>query len=224
MNFLKKIEKSIEDKYVEQSYYNENKPVLDFLSSLTGDISYLEVGSGLNRFPILLKEKFSQIDITCLEINKDLAEKSRLSGFKTVNKDFLENDFPSDSYDVVHCSHVIEHLSYPSIVNFLDELVRITKVNGYIIIRSPLMHPRFYLDIDHVRPYPPNCIVNYFTNSQQQRVGQYKIKTILIWLRREMVSVNIRYIDILLKWFWNNFKFPMSKANAYVLILQKINE
>lgn len=226
--FWKSIKKTIEDRYYRESTKNEDGPILNFFSSLPKDKKYdlLEVGSGLGRFAELIKNNFNEsIDITCLEINKDLAEKTTKIGIKTINKNFLNNELPDEKFDLVHCSHVVEHMPYPDIKNFLDELVRVAKNGGYVIIRSPLMHKGFYKNIDHVRPYPPNSIMDYFTNSLQQETGKYKIKNQFLWLRKEPLNLNIpglRFLNLLLKLVWIYFKFPHAHADGYVLILKKV--
>ena len=85
---------------------------------------------------------------------------------------------------IVHCSHLIEHFKYPEVAQVIDELLRVTKIGGICIIRSPLMWEYFYCDLDHVRPYPPEAIISYFNNDQQQRKGQSKIQVLNIWYRK----------------------------------------
>jgi 2-polyprenyl-3-methyl-5-hydroxy-6-metoxy-1,4-benzoquinol methylase len=46
-----------------------------------------------------------------------------------------ENRFPSAYFDVVHASHLIEHLNDPRA--FLEETARILKPNGYLFIITP---------------------------------------------------------------------------------------
>lgn len=160
-------------KFIDTTNNNEDYEVLNFLKGLSkkNQFQYLEIGSGFGRFPLKIKDLFKNLDIECLEINPDLAKITEASGLKTTVNDAVNLPFDGESFDILHCSHIIEHFKYPDVINFLDELIRITKNKGYIIIRSPLMSPDFYLDIDHIRPYPPETILNYFNNAQQQKVG-----------------------------------------------------
>ncbi len=223
INFLKKI---IEEKYYKETIANEDAPVLGFLRSLSNNThDLLEVGSGAGRFTQLLKKDFHNINITCLETNEKLAERTAQMGVKTITKNFLDNGFPNQKFDIVHCAHVVEHMPYPEITNFLDELVRITKINGFIMIRSPLMNFRFYDDIDHVRPYPPNSILNYFNNSQQQKTSDYGIKQEYVWYRKEPLTFHLRgfyTINLMLKLSWIYVRMPFSQATGYILILRRI--
>lgn len=218
-------------KFIDKTNNHEDYEVIKFLNSLSKEKSfkYLEVGSGLGRFPLKIKNDFKNLNIECLEINLDLAKITEANGLKTTVGDAVNFPFSDEYFDILHCSHIIEHFKYPDVINFLDELIRITKNNGYIIIRSPLMHPDFYLDIDHIRPYPPETIINYFRNKQQQKIGRGNLKVINCWYRRQNLKIfnigssKIKYIiNALLAFFWMCTRFPFSKKNGYILILQKI--
>jgi SAM-dependent methyltransferase len=170
-------------RYVATVQQSEHVQVLEYLAKLPPHTKarYLEVGSGNGAFlPELRPFGF---DITCLELNPELAARTRVAGFLTICRSILDNGFPDSSFDVVHCSHVIEHFGYPDIACVLDELARVTRNGGTIIIRSPLLHPRFYDDLDHIRPYPPETVLNYFSHAEQQRVGRFKVNCELVWIR-----------------------------------------
>lgn len=225
------MKKSPLDRYYSATVEAENRPVLEFLKNQPAkeSLRYLEVGAGLGRFPNLLKNdpSFSSLDITCLEINPDLCDNLKKQNLKTIQGSVTDLPFPANSFDVVHCAHVIEHFGYPDITNVLDELMRVTKTHGHIIIRSPLMHGGFYNDIDHVRPYPPKCILQYFDNQQQQKQGQQRIKLIRVWWRKDAYGIpfelpGINALNLLLKMLWTKWHWPQGKANGYVAIFEKI--
>lgn len=225
---------------------NEDLPVLDFIDSLDKEKSnsLIEVGSGLCRFVDKLKSRYDFLNITCFEINPELAKIADEKGFVVINDSFLNNKIPTDSFDVVHCSHVIEHFRYPEVAQLIDELLRITKVGGLCAIRSPLMWEDFFIDLDHVRPYPPEAIVNYLNNEQQQKKGNNKVKIELIWYRtspkkynkidktsffypnkyiREILNKIIVRINTKMEISWNKYRWPSGKPNGYVLIMRKIS-
>lgn len=219
-------------KFVDEGYNHEDQEVIKFFNTLdkNKNYKYLEVGSGLGRFPLKIKNNYNNINVECLEINPDLAAITSKNGLPTTIGNVVILPYLDESFEIVHCSHVIEHFKYPEITQVLDELVRVTKVSGYIIIRGPLWHPDFYLDIDHVRPYPPETILNYFNNQQQQKVGKGNVKIINCWYRRQNYKIfnigisKIKYfINAFFAVLWVYFRFPFSKKNGYVLILQKIS-
>lgn len=226
---LKKFIEKIYIDYDKKTYKKEDDVVLDFLNGLDAEnkIDYLEVGSGLCRFPLIIKNKYKNFDIKCLEKNNDLVNLGIKDGLDVVCGDMIKMDFADQEFDIVHCSHVIEHLDYKSITDSLDEMLRILKPNGYLIIRSPLIYSGFYFDIDHIRPYPPEAILNYFNNKQQQKVGRYNVSEVIRWYRREAIiiynsnSMIVRMINFLLKLSWFVINFPKAKPNGYVLVLKK---
>lgn len=223
---------------------NEDLPVIEFLNTLnSNEISRLiEIGSGNCRFVDKIRKSFNQLEITCFEINPDLAAIAERNGYLTINENFLNNCLKSESYDIVHCSHVIEHFGYPDVANFINELFRIIKPGGYCIIRSPLMWSKFFDDLDHVRPYPPISILNYLNLEQQQIKGVNKVRTIKIWYRsnpkiynsidkssllyilpfKKVINYVIDVINKLSVFLWNRYRFPATKPNGYVAIFKKI--
>jgi len=73
--------------------------------------------------------------VTGVEISPsaEYAQKERGLDIKTVPLE--ENHFPSSHFDVIHASHLIEHLNDPR--SFLNEVYRILKPDGRIFITTP---------------------------------------------------------------------------------------
>lgn len=219
------------EKFINEANNHEDWEVVKFLNTLEKNKTwqYLEIGSGMGRFPLKIRNIFTNLNIECLEVNPDLVKITSDQGLETIVGDALHLPYSDESFDVIHCSHVIEHFKYPEVTELLDQLTRVVKTTGYIIIRSPLWHSDFYLDIDHVRPYPPETILNYFKNRQQQKVGQGDFKIIKCWYRRQNLKIfNVGssktkyFVNALLAFLWTYIRFPFSKKNGYVLILQKV--
>lgn len=228
---LHRLMTSIDARARMRSTQQEDEPVLRFLRSLPQDkeYSYLEAGSGLGRFASLLYASWKNSSIDCLEINPQLVEMTARQGLRSTVASLTSIPFQDQHFDVIHCSHVVEHFAYPGITTVLDEPMRVLKPNVYFIIRTPLAHPKFYTDIDHVRPYPPESILHYFRNAQQQKISPYKISEIYRWYRRVWLGIYcfpdvklVFYMNFLLKAMWAYLKFPISKPNGYVLILKKL--
>lgn len=226
---------------------NWNRHVIHYIEKLNRthnnrELRYLEVGSGLCLFPILLSQKFPNLKITCIEINPDLAEIARSNGFRVICDSVL-NIKPEEQYDIVHCSHVIEHFPYPQVSQLLDFLAASTKKEGHLIIRAPLMWRWFLHDLDHVRPYPPEAILNYYRNPQQQKVGNatlsvedvvyisdpLKLEHLQRWnvlfiiggpLRRVYNKI-IDRINTLNYRLWKRYRYPCEAPRGYILFTTK---
>jgi hypothetical protein len=225
---------------------NEDIPVIDFLNQLDRNKEYnlIEIGSGLCRFVDIIKSIYPNIKITCFELNENSAKIALAKGFNTINENILQNTLKTEEYDIVHCSHVIEHFNYPAIITVIDNLLRITKKDGYCIIRSPLMWESFYDDIDHVRIYPPSAILNYLHMEQQQEKGKNKIDVVSIWYRtlpkqykyidksyllyglpfiRKILNRIIQIFNKIFIKLWNRYRYPASNPNGYIMIMKKIS-
>ena len=189
---------------------------------------YLEVGAGLGRFPLKLRtiHPKEKLDIECLEVNTTVAQKLTEKGFKTAAASATKMPYADSSFDIVHCAHVIEHFSYPEVTLLLEELFRVVKPGGIVIIRSPLMYPGFYNELDHIKPYPPKAIMHYFTLEQQQKQGAHQVNLISNWNRREGLEFSwplpgISIINRISLWFWTMTGWPRSKTNGYVAVFTK---
>lgn len=219
----------VEARYAAATFSREDRPVLVFLKQKYAADKFfcLEVGSGEGRFANRLVKELPAINLTCLEINERLAEKTRQLGIETIAADILQAKLPKGGFDVIHASHIIEHFGYPEIAQLLDKFVGLLKPGGYLIVRSPLLHPGFFEDLDHVRPYPPGSIMNFFNYSQQQRIGAGRIVSERVWYRREAVLARyyrsrlFTVLNAISMFFWLNLGFPRSHVNGYVGIFKK---
>jgi ubiquinone/menaquinone biosynthesis C-methylase UbiE len=221
-----------------KNYYNtiiniEHRRISKIIQSLFADkkIRLLDIGSGMCSFLQYARKQHSNIEFAAVDINTDLVNVAKNLGFDSQQASITKLPFEDCSFDIVHCSHVIEHLQYPDIATALDEIFRIVKKDGLIIIRSPLaINHRFFNDIDHVRPYPPLAIISYFSNPQQQKTGAYSIKEISRYYTRVAFEINYyryynfltRILNIIFKISWTYIRFPFSKPNNYGLFIKKL--
>lgn len=224
------------NKVNEKSNFYEFNKILDCLSveiKEKNELSFVDIGSGLCEFVNFLNKKNMNIKIQCLDINDDLVDLAKSYGYEAKGGKITCLPFADDLFDITHCSHVIEHLGYPDVIKAIDELVRVTKPNGLIILRTPLWaNHRFYNDIDHVRPYPPNAILNYFINNQQQKISKVKIFEVQRWYTSIYYEIDpyrfngrfIKYLNIIFKISWLFISFPIDRYNNYGIVFRKENK
>jgi ubiquinone/menaquinone biosynthesis C-methylase UbiE len=195
-----------------------------------GKIKIADIGSGLCNFSDYIFGEFSTAKIECLDINPDLVKHARSDGYAAKEGSILDIPYEDRYFDVVHCSHVLEHLVYPDITKAIEELFRITKSGGIVIIRSPLVaNHRFYDDIDHVRPYPPAAVLNYFSNPQQSKSSKTRVKEICRWYTRIAYEINYhkytgllaKILNFIFKISWLAVRMPVAGPNNYGLVLRK---
>jgi SAM-dependent methyltransferase len=77
--------------------------------------------------------------------------------------------FPEVSVDFLHCSHLIEHLHAQELRPLLGEVDRVLRVGGVFVVSAPLLHPDFFGDPTHVRPYPPVTLRDFLCQERPNR-------------------------------------------------------
>ncbi|MDP3945577.1 MAG: class I SAM-dependent methyltransferase [Lutibacter sp.] len=83
--------------------------------------------------------------------------------------------FESETFDIIHCSHVVEHLEPELLYNSLKEMDRCLKKGGHLVISAPFLWDGFYDDLSHVKPYPPNVFKNYLASKSSAPRTKAKI-------------------------------------------------
>jgi len=116
---------------------------MDVLSLVPEDAKYiLDVGCGDGFNARLLRKRNCIIDgITLSEKEKEVAEKVMRRVFVHNAEKGLPFEEPG-LYDVVICSHVLEHICYPH--QLMNDILRVLKPGGVLIIALPnIMHYRW---------------------------------------------------------------------------------
>ena len=210
-----------------------HKKISKFLSSIEFN-NFLDVGTGMGVLVRKLLEGRSEVRLEAIEISARMASALKNANISVTRADAKKLPFKANSFDVVNCSHLIEHFGYEDVRKVLDELVRVTVPQGYIIIITPLMWKHFYEDLDHVRPYTPTAIANYFRSDlQAQAVSDYNIEIVRVWYRYPRVALVdyyyrgtsrfIKFINRLLGFSFRKIGLPRSfSPNGYAMIMKKL--
>jgi O-antigen chain-terminating methyltransferase len=124
----------------------------------------LDVGCGRGEWLELLQR--SGYTAKGLDINKVMVEQCRSKGFEVIEADVMVyvQSLPDSSLGMVTGFHIIEHLTFPTLMKFISEVVRILKPGGLAIFETP--NPQnvlvgscnFYLDPTHRNPLPSSMI------------------------------------------------------------------
>ncbi|HPD26376.1 MAG TPA: class I SAM-dependent methyltransferase [Candidatus Marinimicrobia bacterium] len=96
--------------------------------------------------------------------------------------------FQNNKFDIIHCSHVIEHLTPNDFFLLLKNCDRCLKIGGYIIISSPLMWYHFWDDLSHVRPYSPRIFEKYLCEKSSPNSTREKISN-----KYSIIELQYRY-------------------------------
>jgi 2-polyprenyl-3-methyl-5-hydroxy-6-metoxy-1,4-benzoquinol methylase len=114
----------------------------------------LDIGPGKGFFTkLFLRLGF---DVICIDIDSTLKNEFTSLGVKFLEADLREVSIPvkENSFDVIWCSHVIEHMPDPH--RFLVDCNRVLKQDGYLIVRTPDLKKvkfDFWSDPTHIHPF-----------------------------------------------------------------------
>lgn len=164
--------------------FHEETVLKRFLGALPlpREHSFLDVGCGYGRKMEWLREL--GIKATGVDINPVHVQAVRETGMHAVSID--EFDASDTLYDGMLMSHIIEHFTPDSLLDFLNHYLARLKIGGYLVITTPLPWVWFLEDFDHVRAYPPAAIAQVFgsDSTQIQYHGRSRLQLVDLAVRR----------------------------------------
>lgn len=137
------------------------------LAPLDRDMSVLEVGCGRgSKTDFLRSQGFT--DILGVEKNEYQVRECCKRGLRAVTLDEFSDRHSEDRFDLLVLSHIIEHFDFDNLVQFIDGYLKFLRPGGLLLIATPMLHPHFWLDLDHCRPYYPQGIKNFYSGKSEQ--------------------------------------------------------
>lgn len=134
----------------------ENKVALRFLE---GCNQILDVGCGTGNFVDCDRRRIVGVDY-----NPDCVSTCRSKGLQVTHGNALDLPFEDSSFDGVYSAHVMHVFQSADAVQYVSELVRVTKPRGTIVIATIPDTKRAWIHPENARPYPPLAIRNLFRN------------------------------------------------------------
>lgn len=208
-NFYHKLDKNYQ---IESLFKRE-------LSYFKGAKRILDLGCGEGIFLTFGKKRIIGVDSN--KKNILLCRKKKLNAlFASVTN----LPFDKESFDGVHCSHLIEHLVPQDAHRMLSEVSRVLKKNGIFVLSTPILWKGFYNDFTHIKPYNPESIIRYLVcNGQDKSLPDIKgeFKKIDFYWRFRLLPLPGK-IGYLLANYLYQFGFRSLQKDAYTLVLKKI--
>lgn len=163
----------------------DQKNLKKFLSKEDKNIKILDVGCGLGN-NIELMQSWGYKNIIGSDISPQMVEECLKKNLNV----FLDTDLVEKNFDLVLFSHVIEHIKYPYIVDFLEKYFERLKSGGRVIVITPCQYNGFYNDIDHIKPYYPNALLNCFSEKRMSRQyhSNFSLNLLDIYFRKEVIA------------------------------------
>jgi SAM-dependent methyltransferase len=140
------------------------EPYLDYVIR-TGagavDRPILDIGCGRGEWLLLLKE--NHLNAYGIDVNTMMVERALALGLDARHCDLLDHfrQLPDQSLSAITAFHVVEHLPFDVLVDFLDEALRTLTPGGILILETPnpetmrVGATTFYNDPTHRNPITP---------------------------------------------------------------------
>lgn len=115
-----------------------NSSFIDFMDITNGE-SILEVGSGLGILANSIASRYPDSIVFGIEISPDQIKKAKNNFSQTLNLAFVEGDalsitFDNNTFDVIYCRYLLEHVLNPELV--LREMHRVLKPGGKLFVQE----------------------------------------------------------------------------------------
>ena len=193
----------------------------------------LDVGAGGTRFAKGIKDA----EVYLLDGNPETVEALKKdyphSYCCTVPEPF---PFEAETFNLIHCSHLVEHLQPRDVYSLMKEMDRCLSPGGFLAIGAPLLWSQFYDDLSHVRPYSPNVFVKYLCGSCEgtsltrppvslaykavELVYRYSLEPMSGWNIAPPQKAAKKLLFKLIRWLRSS-QFPGYEISGYILVLQK---
>lgn len=151
-----------------------------------------------------------------VDINKSALERLKKKGLQVIEASVDSVPVPDQSFDVVLCNNIIEHLTVDQAYNLIREAQRILRPGGELIIITPT--PRtVWNTFGHTKPYTVAAIMKLFRkNSLESFEALSPMKKDFCLYYGTWVGNKLTF---LISTFFSNI-FP-SFAGSYLLVLKK---
>ena len=155
---------------------DESARIAKILQPLPRDLAVLDVGCGFGRKMRLL-QKLGFLRVEGVEKNPAQVDSAKRNGLLTYEAGEFEQGAGQSAYDLLVMAHVIEHFPFDQLLKFMDTYLDRLRPGGWLLVVSPLMHKDFFLDFDHVKPYYPQGLKDFFGKGDEQ-VQSYSIHSL----------------------------------------------
>lgn len=119
-----------------------------------------------------------------VEINADIVAAVRAKGFDC----HLPGDpaISDGQWDAMVMSHIIEYFGHRALLEFMDGYLAHLRPGGALVIAAPLLDRAFYEDFDHVKPYNPHAVGQFFGPRGRQVQGHAEtgLELVDLWFHR----------------------------------------
>lgn len=172
--------------WLAKQYYKHvdirSKEYRELLDVFDGCKRILDIACGIGDFAVNDPKR-----ITGVDHNKDSLVIAKKRGCSVKYGDALDLPFKDSTFDGIFCAHLIEHFNPTDAMRLLSEMNRVLQKGGLLLIQTPLLHKGFYNDFTHHKPYAPEAIMHYLSDTKQTNLGKIG--------NYDVVSLQYRYAE-----------------------------
>jgi 2-polyprenyl-3-methyl-5-hydroxy-6-metoxy-1,4-benzoquinol methylase len=150
----------------------------------------LDLGCGDGFLSYRIAQKRYQVTAMDLSLNrlKRFKEQAEKFNIQQIEGDITKVDLPSESFDLIVCSEVIEHL--PNYMDVLNEVWRLLKKGGHFIVTVP--------NNQNVKIFTcPHCLKTFYQDDHVNSFTQATLSQDLISFGFKIDYVQVLYSKIL---------------------------
>jgi O-antigen chain-terminating methyltransferase len=146
-------------------------PILEEHTIGSAEMPVLDLGCGRGEWLELLREH--GLHAAGLDSNDSMVQECRSAGLDVTQGDALSylRSLPDASKGGVTSFHMVEHLPFEVTLTLIDEVLRVLKPGGIIILETPnpsnlfVGAHTFYLDPSHIKPLP-SAMLRFFVEAR----------------------------------------------------------
>lgn len=224
MDALKEV-KNLVERILPVSRYAYTASIIKSYSNGKGEILDIACGLGYGSFILHRQTKLPVIGIDIDEYNIKYARKNYENNYvKFFTGDITALRFKNNSFKYIVCLETIEHLGLHKAIKALDELARILKPDGLLIISSPnrrisnILYKIFGNYPYHLYEFTVNELERELELRNLEvikKTGQYIYMPLFYFLGNKKL--------IPLRYFMPNEKIPAGIGRHFLLVARKID-
>jgi 2-polyprenyl-3-methyl-5-hydroxy-6-metoxy-1,4-benzoquinol methylase len=141
-----------------RSPVDETSPRCDFSllkENLTSSASVLDLGGGVGLFSQFIKGTYRTWNVTHSDLEGKVDPQLKSQGIETRKLNFLEECIGDKDYDLITAWEVVEHIPYPKLLLFFDNVFKALKPGAYFVFSTPDFDSPLCKTLDFYAAVPP---------------------------------------------------------------------
>lgn len=155
----------------------------------------VDVGCGFGEFACLIKKFNPRWDVTGIDFSlKHVKRILQKFSVKTEDKNFVK-EIIGDKINMISAMHVVEHIPFPNLIDFFNNVHNSLDTNGYFLLTTPNYNSSIARIFDYHLAMPP---IHQTIFSDRWLIDYLKEKKLFKLIKKESASVILENFE---SWF-----------------------